>query len=622
MTYGPGALLEGPQGPRIIPSADIGLFNATVPGVGPEVLEISDPRVSQGLLGGARLFRLPSNAEFGYGDNWYFYRTRPFPDWSLCLNSTAHGGRWAVLYQSHTCPVCGQGMRSVSGQVGQSNQTLQPNRATAAPRRQQAIRFVRACAEGHLDDVDWPRVVHRPGSACMHSSYFRWHGIGGALAQIRLECPACGDQEQLGHAYGRAWPCSGRHPEREPSTSGPQRPGCTEAARIVQRQASNLRLPELRTLFTIPPRATRLHLLLQLPAVMAVLSTLHTMHLLTEESVRTMLAQLVAQRQVPPTTAEAVFAHPWNEILAAVNDILTPVRTTFEDLLAEEFEALMSASVNGAPPVQGAAQGAQRPARVVFQVNRNDVRRVRGPQGQDLRVTPVSKLRTVTAQVGYRREVPRRTGSNGTPARVVPVDFVDNRQQRWYPAVEYLGEGLFLTLDAADGWHPPLAGPAPKWAEASSAAYASNYSDYLFRGSTRRELHPVFVWWHTLAHLLIRSVSIDAGYSSSAIRERVFLEVDGVSGRARGGVILYATQPGSEGTLGGLIALVPHFERILERAVDMAQACSNDPLCGQEHFRPGRHNGPSCYGCLLVSETSCEHRNLWLDRELFLANLP
>jgi hypothetical protein len=58
ITYGPGAILEGTYGPRIIPSPNIGLFNN--PAINLEDLEISDQRMSQGVLQGARIFRLPA----------------------------------------------------------------------------------------------------------------------------------------------------------------------------------------------------------------------------------------------------------------------------------------------------------------------------------------------------------------------------------------------------------------------------------------------------------------------------------------------------------------------------------------------------------------------------------
>ena len=107
-------------------------------------------------------------------------------------------------------------------------------------------------------------------------------------------------------------------------------------------------------------------------------------------------------------------------------------------------------------------------------------------------------------------------------------------------------------------------------------------------------------------------------YSSAAIRERVFVEIDEEFGDAKGGVLLYTAQPGGDGTLGGLIALVPQFERIVAAAIRDIDACSNDPLCGDETFRVGKYNGAACYSCALVSETSCEHRNMRLDRNLLI----
>jgi hypothetical protein len=116
-------------------------------------------------------------------------------------------------------------------------------------------------------------------------------------------------------------------------------------------------------------------------------------------------------------------------------------------------------------------------------------------------------------------------------------------------------------------------------------------------------------------------LSIDSGYSSASIRERVYVEIDPATGNASGGIVLYATQPGGDGSMGGLIALVPQFERILEAAARNLNSCSNDPLCAEARISPGRNNGAACYACLLLSETSCEHRNMYLDRNL-LRNYP
>ncbi len=183
-----------------------------------------------------------------------------------------------------------------------------------------------------------------------------------------------------------------------------------------------------------------------------------------------------------------------------------------------------------------------------------------------------------------------------------------------------MGEGIFVTIEG--DWHPDLKGEdARNWQRAYENC-AQDPGGQKLGHHGRNALHPVFIWWHTLSHLLVRALSVDSGYSLASIRERVYIEVDEATGRAQGGVLRYTSGYGSEGTLGGLIALVPRFEHILASAVSMGTACSADPLCREHRFMQGRHSGAACYACSLISETSCEQRNLWLDRNVLLANLP
>ena len=600
VTYGPAAFIEGGGGPRIIPRSDIGLFR---PGGVPldARFEISDQRMSQGLLAGSRLFRLPSNAELGLTDADEVYRTRAFPTWALCVNYPGHGGAFGILYQGSRCPVCGNHGR----------------------RRQEAVRFVIACPAGHLDDVNWNHIVHR-GGGCSGTNYFRWHGGGGSLSRVEIECPQCQRRVNLGWAYGEQWPCSGRFPEREPLDSPPVRSQCSTPARIIQRQASNLRIPELRTLFTVS-RYSRLHALLTLPLIYGGLTTLARLNALTLDNLRHHLEDLVSQRQLQASVAQEILLHGWPEIERASHEVLAPVPATFRDLLLEEFEALLDASLHGCPPVHGPAPSSP----VVFEVIRNAVQRFAGPHGKVFRVAPISRLRTVTVQTGYRREI-RATDSTGQaiPASVVPVSFAESGTGvTWYPGTEFLGEGVFVTLETDNSRQFPGGNHAAaewrhEWDRARRAGTPSPYAAPLFRSASVDELHPAFVWWHSFSHVLIRAISVDSGYSAASIRERVYVHLDDRTGEARGGVILYATQPGSEGSLGGLIALLPQFDRILHRAAMMAEVCSRGPLCSENHFRPGAYGGASCYACLLLSETSCEHRNLWLDREVLLGDPP
>ena len=125
VTYGPGSLIEGIEGPRVIPRSDLGLFTQGS-SLSPEDFEISDQRMSKGLLGGARIYRLPSNAELGITENRYIYRTKAFPVWKICLRNRSHKGNYSVLYSGSYCPVC----------------------KNMNKKGREAIRFIKACPNG------------------------------------------------------------------------------------------------------------------------------------------------------------------------------------------------------------------------------------------------------------------------------------------------------------------------------------------------------------------------------------------------------------------------------------------------------------------------------------------
>ena len=583
-TYGPGAILEGPDGPRIIPVLEgSGLFGASRA----DEFEITDLRLSQALLNGPRIVRLPSNAEVGHVESDSIYETNPFPSWALCVT---HG----LLYRktagdNRACPRC----------------PALPNHFDAWRQvRRQAIRFVRACPAGHLDDVDWVSIITHSQANC-HPTYLYWRGGGAALRHVEVECPNCGERINLGIAYAREWSCSGRFPER-----GKAAPGCAQPAKIIQRGAANLRISEIRTSLTIPPRSTALHRLLEIVPIRAVLVA---GQIRSKAALLDAVRELNRQGMVRASVAIEIQNYPEQSVFAAIADVVAgdPVLDA-RILRLQEFQALRHAASHGAPPQPSSTPGAPPQ----FEVVQGQVLVFPGPNGRKLRVTPVSRLRVVMVQTGYRRLDPLNT----------PVDCIyDDGHSPWYPGLELFGEGVFVDLDTgsepdAPLQHFDLTGPeAAAWFDAW--IYPDGYGQRLYQPEERDQLHPVFVWWHTLAHRLINGLSIDSGYSSAAVRERVFVDIDD-AGNAFGGILLYTAQPGGDGTLGGLIALVPEFNRVLYNAFRDLDSCSNDPLCGEEAFSAGKYNGAACYACTLVSETSCEHRNMRLDRNLLRKNLP
>lgn len=595
-TYGPGAIIEGINGPRVILSPEISKVFDRVNDL--TRFDITDQRLSQGLLEGAGILRLPSNAELGRPETDGLYRTRRFPSWSLC---TAHN----ILYRksqddNKSCPKCpehkdnGEAWRVAS---------------------RQAIRFVRACPDGHLDDVDWVGIVNHLREDCI-PPYLLWHG-SGALKNIFIECPICKGKINLGIAYTNSWKCSGRFPEKEPPGAGIFRSECTKESRIIQRGAANLRIPEIVSSLVIPHCDTNLHRILQMSVIYDTLLNHITHPFTSKKEFLETLNIFVQRKKLLYETISQLENYDEEEIFNAIRQVLNlNIPQSVYDLRREEFHALLHAAEHGHPPEK--PKGAFKVPNFEVQLSR-----VRFPVSWgrlSFRVTPISRLRVIMVQNAYRR-IPAGKITEAKPVSTA-FELPSEPGRKWYIGSELSGEGIFidLNLNSNPENNPLLTGEvAGSWQNAWK--YPKEYlQDNLISGD-RHQFHPLFVWWHTLAHRLINALSVDSGYSSAAIRERIFLDVNEDTGQADGGLLLYTAQPGGDGTLGGLIALVPEFERVLERALNNLDTCSNDPLCGEEQFGKGRYNGAACYACALVSETSCEHRNMSLDRKLLLEGL-
>ena len=593
-TYGPGAILEGPKGPRMIPDADIGLFNTHL-GIMPNDYRIDDERMSNGLLEGYGIYRLPTNAELDLEPDQHVYETRPFPRWKICI--AQHGGNGSLLYEQSFCPICKKG-------DGRN-----------------AVGFVMACRNGHLDDIEWERLVHHysecKGTKTAHihrgiadSNAIFWKRGGATLASVQLVCPRCEKTRKFSSIYyGKPLTCRGRNPQRGSSDGK-----CDMQAKVINRQAANLHLPEILTLLSIRSTYTDIHLAVQDPLLKGMLvgRTIES-----DVDWQKLINDPVIKNIMRPTTAEVLRNAKWEDVLQARKDAEDESPDTYHGLLMDEFSGLREASTNGAPPRTGPPPN----SRVLFELDPSRVTTATALNGLRFAIAPVQTLRAVTVQKGFRRDIPEPGGVDDLP-KLVSVSHTQQGDSRgWYPGVELFGEGIFIWLEDNDGWAGNPVGPrAEHWLKAWRRA--ESYPSFAFRDAerSRDELHPGFFWWHTLSHLLVRVIGEDAGYSAASIRERVYIETG--DGRYRGGILLYATQPGSDGTLGGLIALAPHMERILRVALERSAVCSGDPLCKESRHSQGDYNGASCYACTMNSETSCEHRNMWLDRGVLLDNLP
>jgi hypothetical protein len=183
---------------------------------------------------------------------------------------------------------------------------------------------------------------------------------------------------------------------------------------------------------------------------------------------------------------------------------------------------------------------------------------------------------------------------------------------KWVPAVENRGEGIFLTLDPSrvSAWRKRLE------VQAREKELAGGFEAWKTVHKKPSAPFPglPYILLHSLSHLLLTAVSLDCGYATSSIRERIYVGDDAY------GILLYTSSPDAEGTLGGLIDVGRRLDLHLRRALEMARLCSNDPVCAMHRPNSSQEerflSGSACHGCLLISEPSCENRNDFLDRAL------
>ncbi len=194
-----------------------------------------------------------------------------------------------------------------------------------------------------------------------------------------------------------------------------------------------------------------------------------------------------------------------------------------------------------------------------------------------------------------------------------------SRDADWLPAIEQFGEGMFIQFDEAAIGRWLASGRGQSRHERLSAAMCIGRSGSpepagISGNGIRAAAQPVA--------RADGEIALDCGYPASALKERVYALSDLASrGRSdRCGILIYTATAGAQGTLGGLVGTATRIASILRNAVERSQICSNDPVCADHEpdDRSGDRatHGAACHGCLLIAETSCEMRNLFLDRSL------
>ncbi len=479
-------------------------------------------------------------------------------------------------------------------------------------------RYLLACAAGHLDEFPYDLWVHR-GRRCEKAEFPILKMIdrtAGKGASAMIHCASCGERRPMNEAQGVAGAaklpgCRGRHPHLDAF----EPKGCGAETKLMLIGASNLWFPSTLSIIVMPESAEE-----------KATDLADRLRVALGDKLAKYAGDLDLIRDFAATAKVDVAGQSDDELTALVATALEPPPSEDEqeeklrdwdpvDLLVPEWRYLLKDPIGDRheDPASGLTLS----------------RRDRDPQlrPEITRVLAAERLRKVNALTGFTRiDAFDRVGD--VPRRLVPL--TRERYPDWTVATEDRGEGVFLQLDeervaaweqkvlASDIWD------AHKWAHRRN--FNRRFSETAKSVDADDRLKPPRYWLvHTLAHVLIRSMAMECGYSAASLSERLYAWPGTDDRPPAAGLLIVTTASDSDGTLGGLVSLSEpvRLQQVVSSALERAARCSSDPICARrtpadpEDFL----HGAACHCCVMASETSCERANRFLDRR-FLIDLP
>lgn len=437
-------------------------------------------------------------------------------------------------------------------------------------------RFITICEKGHMSDFPWHWWVHHGESNCKGQLRLYSTGNTSTLADMWVEC-TCGAKRSMSGATQKdnfeGQHCPGLHPFRPRS----KREKCDRDVIPSQRGASNVYFSVTRSAISIPPWVNPLHNLID-----------EHFRLLVE------MRELIGEEGINKIYEKYFSEYPRDEFDVALAKRLDDIKE-FTEIKRMEYDAI----THHDDPV--------------YRCNKKHFKAEEDPLPQYLtpyfsRIIRITRLREVKVLLGFTRVDAPDPDADEQP-NIVYLNK-GNKGERWLPAVDINGEGVFIEFnqDSLKTWL------SNEKVSTLSKAYESGYKAYCdsreWKVTALR--NAVYTLIHTFSHLLIKQMSMESGYSSTAIRERIYF------GDKMAGVLLYTGSPDKEGSLGGLVELgaIEHMIPIMRNAFQEALLCTNDPECLHNQPNSENINGAACHSCCMISETACENGNRMLDRGL------
>lgn len=484
------------------------------------------------------------------------------------------------------------------------------------------VPFVAMCEHGHIQDFPWMEWVHRTSSPKCDMQV-RLIATGGASLSgqvVKCECGAQRSLAQITIAYSEegstflsknldqdksiTFLCQGKRPWLG-TTEGEY---CTGHLRGSLRSASNVYYAQVRSSIYLP-RSTdavpaELITLLEQPPLATLIKLL--------SGTGTAVTPNILRLQYP----DIVRPYSDEQLVAALR------------IIQDENQDTGSESTVAGDDWETAYRRAE--FNVLRTPRDEEMLRIRETEldayERDIirffsRIMLVSKLRETRALAGFTRVYPQNNQTleelRTRMWRVVPQE-----NEIWLPACLVFGEGIFLELDESLLQEWECRDDVIRRVQPLAANYRRLQAE---RRLQERIVEPRNILLHTFAHLLMNRLTFECGYSSAALRERIYKSSNPDAPMA--GVLIYTAAGDSEGTMGGLVRMgkAGYLEPLIRRSLEGALWCSADPVCMEMGASGGQGpescNLAACHNCALVPETACEDFNRFLDRALVVGNI-
>jgi len=449
------------------------------------------------------------------------------------------------------------------------------------------VPIIAICDHGHIQDFPWGEWVHRSVNPTCQKS-MRLFGTGSAtLAGLIVKCE-CGERRSLGGILGSSDPvllCRGKRPWLGTEESEK----CDRPLRGSQRSASNVYYSQVRSaIYLRRGNNSELISLLEEPPLSSLINKLSSAGVaVTSEFLRELYPQVLQRFS--------------NKDIQACLDIILLEGNADQDIVNVEGDDLQSSF--------------RRPEFNVLRTERNennlkirviDINQYKSDIARYFsRIALVDKLRETRALAGFTRIFPETEQTLDSLKALLRCQ-PQPRQDSWLPAYVVYGEGIFIELkeERLRGWLDKHGDEVHQ----RIATLVKNYEEVKEERKLReRPLTPRFILLHTFAHLLMNRLTFECGYSSAALRERLYVSDNPDAPMA--GILIYTAAGDSEGTMGGLVRIGKpvNFEPMVRAALEAASWCSADPVCMEVGKRGGQGpdscNLAACHNCALVPET-------------------